>query len=170
MPGESLQIEPLELLERVLGRKTCLAGIGNPLRADDGVGPYLIGKLKEELAVGQAELIAVEDVPENYAFPIARLNVENVVFVDAVVAQGPPGTVLFGPLEEFEEVGEPASTHKLALRLTGRVIAESGKKVFLLGIVPASTEFGKGMTPAIKQVADELGRLIIGFLRRSGDG
>ncbi len=160
-------MEPIELLEQVLGRKSCLVGIGNSLRSDDGLGPYLIESLRAGLPEGTVDLLVVDDVPENFAFPISRMDVENVIFVDAVIAEGPPGTVLFGPMDDFEEVGQTASTHKLALRLSGRVIADAGKNVFFLGVVPGSTAFGKDMTPRIKEVVDELARLVTGFLGKA---
>lgn len=157
-------MEALKQLEEVLSRPTCLAGIGNSLRADDGLGPYIIGLVRDAVPDGRVGLLSVEDVPENFAFPLSRLSVENVIFVDAVIADGPPGTVLFGPLEEFEEVGETASTHKLALRLSGRVIAGTGKKVYLLGVVPESTGFGKEMTEVVKRTSGELAAMMAGFL------
>ncbi len=149
-------MDSLELLRKLLEEKTCFAGIGNHLRGDDGFGPYLIEKMKERAILPEERLLAVEDVPENFAFPISHLDVSNVIFVDAIILDAPPGTVVFGPLEELEQVGEIASTHKLSLRLTARVIEETGKKVYLLGMVPESIEFGRSLSPSIRQAADEL--------------
>ena len=59
-------MEPIELLEQVLGRKTCLVGIGNSLRSDDGLGPYLIESLRAGLPEGKVDLLVVDDVPENF--------------------------------------------------------------------------------------------------------
>ncbi len=158
-------MEPIELLEKVLQRRTCLVGIGNSLRADDGLGPYIVESMKQAgLPQGRVELLSVEDVPENFAFPISRMDVENVVYIDAVIAGSPEGTVLFGPMDDFEEVGQTASTHKLALRLSGWIIADAGKQVYLLGIVPQTTGFGQEMTPKIRQAADGLVRMMTGFV------
>ncbi|NPV84170.1 MAG: hydrogenase maturation protease [Candidatus Aminicenantes bacterium] len=163
-------MESLELLREVLTGKTCLVGIGNNLRGDDGFGPYFIEKLREKALFPEANLMTVEDVPENYAFPISRMEVTAVVFVDAVILDAPPGTVVLGPLEELEEIGQIASTHKLSLRLTARVIEETGKKVYLLGVVPESTEFGREMSPAVRQAAVELVSLVERLIRGNGDG
>ncbi|MCX8160981.1 MAG: hydrogenase maturation protease [Candidatus Saccharicenans sp.] len=153
-------MESLELLQKVLAGKTCLVGIGNNLRGDDGFGPYFIEKLREKALLPEGRLMTVEDVPENYAFPISRMDVSEVVFVDAVILAAPPGTVVLGPLEELEEIGQIASTHKLSLRLTARIIEESGKKVYLLGVVPESMEFGHGLSPVVKKAAMELVSLV----------
>jgi hydrogenase 3 maturation protease len=153
-------MEALDLLREVLQEKTCLVGIGNKLRADDGFGPYIIERLKEKCLLPESELLVVEDVPENYAFPISRKDAVNIIFIDAVFLNAPAGTAVFGPLAEFEKIGQIASTHKLSLRLTARVIEETGKKVFLLGIVPASMEFGQALSPEIKEISDNLVSLI----------
>ncbi|MBC7348807.1 MAG: hydrogenase maturation protease [Candidatus Aminicenantes bacterium] len=150
-------MESFDLLKEIVQERTVFAGIGNALRGDDGFGPYFINKLKERKLLPDDYLLTVEDVPENFAFPISRIEADNVVFVDAVIIEGAPaGSVIFGPLEEFDEIGEIASTHRMSLKLTARVIEETGKKVFILGVVPESTEFGRGMTPAVIRSADEL--------------
>ncbi|MDD8030874.1 MAG: hydrogenase maturation protease [Acidobacteriota bacterium] len=149
-------MEALDLLRQVLSQKTCLVGIGNQLRGDDGFGPYFIESLRCQDLIPGINLMTVEDVPENFAFPISKKDLDNVVFVDAVILNAPAGTVIFGPLDEFEEIGQIASTHKLSLRLTARVLEESGKKVFLLGVVPKTMEFGQKLSPEIKEIAEEL--------------
>ncbi len=163
-------MESLELLREVLTGKTCLVGIGNTLRGDDGFGPYFIEKLREKALFPKANLMTVEDVPENYAFPISRMDVTQVVFVDAVILDAPPGTVVLGPLQELEEIGQIASTHKLSLRLTARVIEDTGKKVYLLGVVPESTEFGRELSPAVREAAVELVSLAEKLIRENAEG
>lgn len=157
-------MDAIELMREVVGQKTVFAGIGNAMRGDDGFGPYFINKLKEKNLLPEDHLLTVEDVPENFAFPIARKNAENVIFVDAVILKASPGSVVFGPLEEFDEVGEIASTHRLSLKLTARIIEETGKKVYILGVVPETTEFGRGMTPLVTGVADDLVALVSRFI------
>ncbi|MDI6698558.1 MAG: hydrogenase maturation protease [Candidatus Saccharicenans sp.] len=158
-------MESLDLLRKLLAEKICLVGIGNHLRGDDGFGPYFIEKIREKSLLPEENLMTVEDVPENYAFPISRKDVGSVVFVDAVILEAPPGTVVLGPLEELEEVGQIASTHKLSLRLTARVIEEAGKRVYLLGMVPETMEFGRELSPKIRRVTDELVGLLEGMIK-----
>ncbi|HOE13394.1 MAG TPA: hydrogenase maturation protease [Candidatus Saccharicenans sp.] len=149
-------MEALESLQQVLAGRTCLVGIGNKLRGDDGFGLYFIESIKTKTLFPSDNLLAVEDVPENYAFPLAQKDVENVIFIDAVLFDAPVGTVIFGPLAELEKVSQIVSTHKLSLRLTAQLLEKTGKKVFLLGVVPETTGFGQELTPHIKKIADEL--------------
>ena len=147
-------------LSEVLQEPTCLVGVGNPLRRDDGVGPWIVDAVRDAIAGTDLRVIDAQDVPENFAPVIAREGCRNVVFIDAAAARGAPGTVIFGPLADFAEAGS-FSTHKLALSLSGKFLEAAGKKVFLLGIVPADLEFGSGLTPEVKRAAASL-RDIIG--------
>jgi hydrogenase maturation protease len=139
---------------------TCLVGVGHPLRRDDGVGPWIVGAVRGALPGTCLTVIDAQDVPENFVHGIARSDCRNVVFIDAVAAGGPPGNVIFGPLSGFAEV-ESVSTHQLSLSSSGRFLEDAGKKVFLLGIVPADLEFGSGLTASVEKAAASLRDLIL---------
>ncbi len=144
-----------------LREPTCLVGVGNPLRRDDGVGPWIIGAVREGLAGTNVSTVDAQDVPENFVHALARAECRNVIFIDAVAAPGPPGSIVFGPLAEFPEA-ESFSTHKLALSFSGRFLESAGKTVFLLGIVPSDLAFGAGLTPPVARTA----KAIRDFFRR----
>ena len=147
-------------LTGLLRGPTCLVGVGNPLRRDDGVGPWIIGAARTAACGTKLRLVDAQDVPENFVHAIARDDCRNIVFIDAVTAEGPPGSVVFGPLADFGEI-ESFSTHKLALSFSGKFLEASGKKVFLLGIVPADLEFGAGLTAEVERAAASLRDLIL---------
>ncbi len=147
----------------VLQGGACLVGVGNPLRRDDGVGPWIVAALRQAAARTGLTLVDAQDVPENFVPAIARGEARNVVFIDAVAAAGEPGTVVFGPLADLGEA-ESFSTHKLALSLSGKFLEAAGKKAFLLGIVPADLEFGEGLTPAVERAAASVRDAILGAL------
>jgi hydrogenase 3 maturation protease len=147
-------------LSALLREPTCLVGVGNPLRGDDGVGPWIAGAVRAAVSGTNLRVVDAQDVPENFVPGIARGDCRNVVFIDAVAADGPPGTVVFGPLADFPEA-ESFSTHKLALSLSRKFLEAAGKKVFLLGIVPAALDFGEGLTAEIERTAGALRDAII---------
>lgn len=151
-------IEPR--LSALLREPTCLVGVGHPLRRDDGVGLWIAAALRDAAAGTNLRVIDAQDVPENFVPGIARGDCRNVIFVDAVTADGPPGTVVFGPLADFGEV-ESFTTHKLGLPLSGKFLESAGKRVFLLGVVPADLEFGEGLTPEIERTAISLRDIIL---------
>jgi hydrogenase maturation protease len=136
------------------------------MRRDDGVGPWVVGAVQDAASRTKLLVIDAQDVPENFVHVIARADCRNVVFIDALAAEGVPGTVVFGPLAEFAEVVS-FSTHKLALSFSGRFLEAAGKRVFLLGVVPADLEFGAGLTAEVAQAAASLRDLIL--LALAGD-
>lgn len=142
-------------LPDLLAEPTCLVGVGNPMRRDDGIGPWLVGAVRDLAAATAHEIIDAQDVPENFVPVIARGDCRNVVFIDAVAADSTPGTVVFGPLADFAEAGS-FSTHKLALSLSAKFLEAAGKKVFLLGVVPADIDFGTGFTAEVERAAASL--------------
>ena len=150
-------------LADVLRGPACLVGVGNPLRRDDGVGPWIVAALRGTAAAAALELVDAQDVPENFVPAIARGAARNVVFVDAVAAEGEPGTVVFGRLADLAEA-ESFSTHKMALSLSGKYLAAAGKEAFLLGIVPADLDFGEGLTPAVARAAAGVRDAVLGAL------
>lgn len=144
-------------LEDILREGACLVGTGNPLRRDDGVGVWLAERLRR----AAVPVLNAEDIPEAYVADIVRTGCRNVVIMDAVAAGLEPGTVVFGPLEEFEE-SPGLSTHKLSLSLCGRFLGAHGQRTFLLGIAPADIDFGAGLTPAVERAAARVRDRILG--------
>ncbi len=147
-------------LEDVLKEAPCLVGIGNPARRDDGVGPWIAGRLR---AAG-VPCFDVEDVPENYVFELVRSGRPSVVFIDAAAAAAEPATVVFGPLRGAGE-SAAVSTHKLALGLCGRILEEAGRRVYLLGVVPRDLDFGPGLTDEVRRAAEAICDLVIETLK-----
>jgi hydrogenase 3 maturation protease len=156
MIARNIESSLLELLRE----PTCLIGVGNPLRRDDGVGPWIAGAVRGALSGTPHSVVDAQDVPENFVPGIARSDCRNVAFVDAVAAEGDPGTVVFGPLADFPEA-DGFSTHKLALSLSRKFLEAAGKKVFLLGIVPGELAFGEGLTAAVARTAASLRDVIL---------
>lgn len=145
----------LATLTAVLAGPTCLVGMGNPWRNDDGVGVHVARRLSEGGLPPHVEVMVVEDVIESYVFDIARKAAGSVVLVDAAMVDGlAPGSIVFGKVDEMEAAGSDVSTHKLALRTVESVLRRSGKETYLLGIVAADIDFGDAISPAVQAAAD----------------
>jgi len=139
-----------------MGERTCVVGIGNYIRRDDAVGLYFVDELKKDARTAGVEFVNAEDIIESYVFEIAGKPCDNIVVVDALSSGNAPGSVVFGRLLEFNEVLQDFSTHKLSLKLAGRIWEEQGKKAYLLGIEAADMEYGQGLTDTVKKSADML--------------
>ncbi len=148
----------------VLGDRTCLVGMGNPWRNDDGVGVRVADRLRNHAALPpQIEVMNVEDVIESYAFDIASRPVKNVVLVDAAaVANAPAGSIVFGKVDELEAASSDVSTHKLALRTVESVFRQSGKDTYLLGIVSGNVDFGNEISAPVAEAAEQIVNLVVG--------
>lgn len=157
-----------ERLGAVLAEPTRIVGIGNPFRGDDGVGPWIADRLAAEGGLPDGvSVMNVEDVIENYAFPIAECDARNVLLVDCLQGEGlPRGAVVMGRLDELERAGAGFSTHKLALSASAGIFKAHGKETYLLGIVSGNTEFGTGIAGDTLACA---GR-VVDMLRTAGSG
>src|SRR5208337_2162163 len=141
------------MIEKLAREKTCIVGMGNYLKKDDEAGLFVVDELMDRPVPGSITLMNVEDVLENYVYKIAGLDCENVLIIDAVESDSEAGSVLFGRLKDFNETVNACSTHKSALALSGKILEEHHKKVWLLGIEARDTDFGRGMTDKVGKSA-----------------
>ncbi len=83
-------------------KKIAVLGFGNPVRADDGVGIYVIEQLKTRL--GEAEHISIFDMGTSAFEVLFKLKGhEHIILVDAVINTGEPvGTTYKLPASEVE--------------------------------------------------------------------
>ncbi|MCU0848934.1 MAG: hydrogenase maturation protease [Spirochaetes bacterium] len=154
-------MEVLDKIESLLKDNTCLVGMGNYLRSDDAVGLYIVDELRDREVPGNLSILNVEDVIESYVYKIAGLDCDNVVILDAVKADSTIGSIVFGRLNDFEELLSDYSTHKLSLKISGKILEEHNKQIYLLGIVADNLDYGTGISDEVKKSADLLKDFII---------
>ncbi len=129
-------------------QRILFAGIGNPLRRDDGAGVALCHQLQP---AAWREVLLVEMSIENYIGKINRMNPDLLVLVDCVNFGREPGYWDYLPVEQLTE--HTFHTHHISLK----TIAELFRMpVWVLGIQPLSLEFGEGLSPAVRKTTDEL--------------
>src|SRR5512143_3270149 len=145
MPGASGDWR--KRLERELraARRLFVLGVGNPDRADDGVGSILARRLRknieaasrrrETLAAGgrkpaakRRTLEAVQafdgaEVPESATGVIRRFRPTHILIIDAAAAGHTPGTIFF--LSENRLPEEDLTTHRIPLSHLVRYLKEN---------------------------------------------
>ena len=90
-----------QILEH-LGPGAVIVGIGNRDKGDDGAGPIVAERLASR---GVERALDCGGVPENYVSRIARLEPTDVILVDAVDFDKPPGSIgFFGSADEYHPV------------------------------------------------------------------
>lgn len=137
------------IAECTRGRSVCVVGVGNPLCADDGAGPLVVGRLGGADGVRR---IDAETTPENWYGHLLRLAPGVVLFVDAVDLGARPGTCLVAPV--FEMADRLASTHAPSLRLLAGLLQRRGIDCWVLGIQPACTDPGAPVSGAVLEAVE----------------
>lgn len=149
----SLTAEIKELLAAKPSERLLLVTVGNDLRADDGLGPY-IAKHSTSLKPGIILLDAGEK-PENSLDEAVAKNPTQVVIIDAADFGGAVGEARLIPNECIPDT--TLSTHTFPLKVIAKLIEEDTKaKVFFLGVQPKSVELGEGLSAEVKKTADEI--------------
>ena len=152
-----LEQELADRLRSLEGFNTVIVGIGNELKGDDGVGPYLCHLLKDKVT---AKLIDAGTVPENYIQPIIKARSEKLLIVDAVDFGGQAGQArIFEPKDISSVV---MSTHSLSPRLFIDLIErEVETEVLFLGIQPVQMQLGQGLSPDVQSTAEQIAEILI---------
>ncbi len=148
----------------IMSNKTAILGFGNPVRADDGVGIYVIDQLK----------VSMPEIPDVSLFDMGTSAFEvlfklkghdRIILVDAVVNTGDPvGTIYRLPASEVEAQIEDdplVFLHGLkwnqALSYARKMLGdEYPEEVTVYLIAIDSTRFNVGMTEEAKKGGDRV--------------
>jgi hydrogenase 3 maturation protease len=143
-----------------------IMGIGNALKGDDGVGPYVAELLATETVAG-AQLSGMQlgiqsidcgTVPENYTGVIRRLHPDHLVLVDAAEMGLPVGAVRVIPADAIGALG--LSTHSMPLSMFMSYVADLAGRVTLVGIQPESMLLGREMCEKVRVAGEKLAQIL----------
>ncbi len=143
-------------LQSILASNPFIDGMGNTLRGDDAIGVEIIERLSSDLDGFYDAFLNVEDIIEGHVFSLAARPESNIIIIDAVEYPAPKGTILFTAYDDSTEDNAAASTHKLSLELSVKILKAHNKNVYLLGIVTDNIDFGTKMSTEVRQSAYEL--------------
>jgi hydrogenase 3 maturation protease len=142
-------------------QKVLIITIGNTLRSDDGIGPYIAENLK--ILPDNLKLLNAFDRPESIIDQAVSMSPEKTIIIDAANFSGIPGEARLIANDAIPE--SSLSTHTFPLKIIARILEEdTGSKVFFLGIQAKSAEFKEELSQEVKQTGDE----IIAFLTNMG--
>jgi hydrogenase 3 maturation protease len=138
-------------------KRLAILGIGNELRTDDGLGPFIVDNISLRHPCLLIENVG--SVPEAFARPLTEFGAERIILVDAADMQKPPGHLEL--ITKDRITGIALSTHSMPLSfLMMHLEQETGGHTILLGVQPQNIQFGEGMTPEIQDVAEKLIRTL----------
>jgi hydrogenase 3 maturation protease len=140
------------LLAEMLSGRVTIACIGNEMRGDDGIGPFIAGLITPSERI---KVVNCGETPENFLGVIAGTSPEKVVIVDSAHFRGEPGEIRMIDKDSIE--GGGFSTHDAILTLFANYIEEqTGARTYFLAIQPKRSEVGEGLSPEIEKVAREI--------------
>ena len=136
-----------------------ILGLGNVICGDDGVGVAAVERLRRrfELPPGARAL-------DGGTLGLALLGefqrAEDVILLDAVAADAPPGT----PLRLAGDTVAAAVRERLSVHQIGvadlldalRLVDAFPRRLVLLGLVPRTVELGLGRSPEVEAALDGL--------------
>ncbi len=135
-----------------------IAGIGNPYRSDDGLGP----KIADEVA-GITGIKNIGPISEPLDLLGRFDNAELAILVDAMKSSLPAGTIRIFDLNLPEVKTNVTSTHGIGLERTvalARVLARAPAKIIVVGIEGKSFEDGDQLSQPVADVLDDAVRII----------
>jgi len=152
--------------------KTAIYGIGNILLGDDGVGPAVVRYLASHHTFDSD--VTVEDLgTPSLDLPAYLAGYDTVIFIDAVAADAPPGTIRIFSREEIiaASPGIRISPHEPTINDALIVLDFAGsapRDVVLVGIVPETLEGGMELSASVAAVvpraADVVRKELAGWL------
>ena len=122
-------------------------GVGNILMSDDGVGVHAVRELRKKPRAG----VLVTEVGTALLDAVGLLSwADRVLVIDAVHAQGVPGTIYWASFSEILHRSGTLSLHELDLSAALAFMPRDSivPEIFVLGLQPASLDMGLELSPA----------------------
>ena len=144
--------------------KLIILGVGNELKSDDGVGPFIVKNLMaENIESDRLLLINAETVPENFTGKIRKENPSHVIIVDACLMGCKPGDIRIVDNDDFTNIG--ISTHSMSLSYFVKYLErDTDFKIIFVGIEPETMDWGENPTENVEKTAHDFIKIIKGIL------
>ena len=113
-----------------------ILGIGNELKYDDGVGPFIISELNKLNLNENVLLINAQTVPENFTGKIRKENPSHIILIDACLMGLNPGDYKIVNEDYFVNIG--ISTHSMSLSYFVKFLNQDN--ILFIGIEPELLE------------------------------
>jgi hydrogenase maturation protease len=146
-------------------------GIGNILLKDEGVGVHVVKAMAEQAESPTQDVEFVDGGTFGPDLIDIIANRRKVIVVDAVQAEGKPGTVLrFGAKDLASKTDASVSLHEVGLLETLLMAKQLGcapQEVVILGVIPQDISPGLEMTAEVTAVVPKVIALVREELRQS---
>lgn len=137
--------------------RVVILGAGSSLMADDAAGVMITDALIERFGPEpeRFRVFSGGTAPECFTGEIKKFKPDNVLIIDAADFGGQPGEI--SAIDPSVVGGVSFSTHMLPLKvMLDYLNKELGCRTTIVGIQPASLEFGGEMTAEVRVTVDEV--------------
>jgi len=124
-----------------------VAGLGNLLLKDDGVGSHAVRELLKAPPRG----VIVADVGCAVLDALHLMKwAEKILAIDAMQAGGAPGTLYLCGLQDVADTDTRASLHELSLLAALRFLPPQAQpEIVILGVEPETIDYGLDLSPPV---------------------
>jgi hydrogenase maturation protease len=140
-------------------------GVGNLIMGDEGVGVRCVEWLEGRLPAG---VVAIDGGTSTHELLGELENLELLVIVDAVVADGPPGTVIRLEGDHIPSAfSNKLSPHQHGLNdllANLRFLGRSPRRLVLYGVTPRRIALGMELSAEVAAVVPDVGARVIAEL------
>jgi hydrogenase maturation protease len=131
-----------------------VAGLGNLLLMDDGVGVHAVKELQK--APPDGAVVAEVGTAVLNALHLLEW-ADKILALDAMQAGGIPGTLYAFGVDDVDRGGMQASLHELNLLAALGFLQNKGKpEIVIFGVEPEKIDYGLELTPAVAAALPEL--------------
>lgn len=136
--------------------KIAILAIGNEIKGDDGLGPFMARKLSALFQNNKN--VAVFDggtVPENYTGSVRDFDPTHIILIDAVEMGEENGYIRVVKKEEIYNYN--ISTHSMPISFLIKYMESTiGSKIILVGIQPKSMGLAEGISKEVDESVEEV--------------
>ena len=133
-----------------------IAGLGNYLLRDDGIGVHAVRALQQTPPPGAV----LADIGTAVLDALHLLEwADKILAIDAMQAGGPPGTLYAFGVDAVEGPGMQTSLHELNFLAALDFLPRRTKpEILMVGMEPETIDYGLDLSPAVAAALPELGR------------
>lgn len=135
---------------------TVYAGIGNTLRKDDGVGPFIIQLLqKDSVNSNNIKLINLGEQPERLMELVNTPLLKKIIIFDAANLESTPGSIQRLEIDQIST--KTFSTHRIPISIILQILKEDTKaEIACIGIQPVTMSLGEGLSIELETTAKNI--------------
>lgn len=148
-------------------RGIVVLGVGNTIHSDDGLGVHALGRLENHPRL-PAGVTLIDGGTRGLELLADVYECPRLMLLDAVDLGEQPGTMLRLAGDELRGLTSASNVHQLGvadLLNTLPLVSDVDREIVLLGVQPASTDWGTELTPTVEATIGALVEQAVDQLR-----